>query len=332
MIVALGWMEMRAAAVFGIRRGMALAGVGCALLFGTQAVVRLQAQEPGVASQEGGLERARVLVQRNDYIGAEKELKVYVQADRQSADAAFLLGYVLMRLNKPKDSLAEFTRGAALRTPSAEDFKHVAEDYVLLNSYGDADQWMLRSVAMNPKDAESWYALGRIRYTEQKFQDAVECFQKSLALLPRSVKAEDNLGLAYQGLNRTDDAIKAFQQALTWQENAERKSEQPMLNLGIVYVEQGKLEEALPLLTKAAEIAPKDAKIREQLGMLYMQQNQLPEAQQQFEQAVTLAPESGAYHFLLGRVYHREGQDTKAKAEFEQAAKLNGSHATPNSY
>jgi tetratricopeptide (TPR) repeat protein len=290
----------------------------------------MEAQQ--AASHDNRLDAARRMIGANDFKGAEPVLREYVKSDQKSSEAAFLLGYVLLRLNKPKESLVEYTRGAALKTPSAEDLKHVAQDYVLLNDYEDADTWMVSSVKMDGKNADSWYALGRIRFTEQKFQDAADFFEKSLALSPRTVKTEDNLGLAYQNLNRMDDAIKAFQRALEWQKDSAHPSEQPMLNLGIVYIEAGKLDDALPLLLKAVEIAPKDPRIREQLGVLYMGKNQLGDAQREFEAAVALAPENAAYHFLLGRVYHREGQDAKAHAEFDRAASLNGTHATPNSY
>ena len=110
--------------------------------------------------------------------------------------------------------LKEYTRAAQVQSPSAEDLKNVALNYVLLDDYVDADKWMSRSVQMNEKDPDAWYGLGRIRYTRQRFQDAVDSFQKTLALEPKSVKAENNLGLAYEGLNRTEDAIKAYRRAL----------------------------------------------------------------------------------------------------------------------
>jgi tetratricopeptide (TPR) repeat protein len=309
----------------------------CCLLSGAlidlqgQAVSTAQA-DSAAASKDSALSAARQSIEHGDFKTAEPILREYIRGNERSAEAEFLLGFVLFRLDRPKESLAEYTRAASLNSPSAEDLKNIAEDYVLLDDYSDADKWMLRSVQMNAKDAESWYALGRIRYTEQRFQDAVACFEKALGLAPKSVKAADNLGLAYEGLNRTEDAMDAFRRALDWQKDAEHPSEQPMLNLASVFVEQGKLDDALPLLMRAEAIAPKNSKIREQLGQLYLKKERLNDAQREFEAAVADAPESAAYHFLLGRVYHRQGQDEKAKAEFERAAALNGTHSTPQTY
>ena len=136
--------------------------------------------------------------------------------------------------------------------------------------------------------------------------------------------------MAYEALNRTPEAMAAFERALEFQKNSSAPSEQPMLNLATVYVDQGELEKAEVLLVKAAEIAPKDAKIHEQLGQVYLQKGRLSEAQGQLESALALAPESAAYHFLLGRVYQREGLAEKSKEEFERARVLNGTHSTPS--
>jgi tetratricopeptide (TPR) repeat protein len=271
-------------------------------------------------------------IDQGDFKGAELTLRQFVGNDPRSADAAYLLALVFLRLNEPKESLAEYTRAAALRTPTAEDLKHVADDYVLLNDYDDADKWMLRAVQMNDKDPEAWYALGRIRYTEQRNADAVACFQRSLKLAPHSVKAGDNLGLAYEGLNRTADAIRSFREALVWQKDSPHPSEQPMLNLATTLVELGQIDEAITLLTQAVAIAPQEPKIREQLGQAYLQKGQLPEAQRELEIAVKLSPDSAAYHFLLGRAYKRRGLDAESKAEFARASALNGTHSSPDTH
>ncbi len=318
-------MRWGACCVLGVAGWMGLAASG----FG---------QVPAVAAAPAvSLERARALMAGGDFGAAEALLREETQREAGSAEAAYLYGLVLLRVNKPKESLAEYTRAASLRVPTAEELRHVAEDYVLLNDYSDADRWMLRAVQMNGKDADSWYGLGRIRYTEQRFQDAVDCFQKVLELSPRMVKAADNLGLAYVGLNRRDEAIAAFQRALEWQKEGSgstsgRLSEQPMLNLAIVYLEMERLDDALPLLRQAAGIAPKDPRIREQLGQALVQKGELAEAREEFQAAVTLDPEKASYHFLLGRVDHRLGLEVESKAEMARAAALNGTHSTPDGH
>jgi Flp pilus assembly protein TadD len=285
---------------------------------------------PQVETTEGTLQAVQKLMGAGQFEQAASALRVHLQSEQNSATAHSMLAYCLLRMDDPKDSLTEYTRAAAIQRPTSADLQNVAKDYALLNDLNDADHWMTLSVQMNQKDPEAWYGLGRIRYSQQRFQDAVDCFHRALVLAPQSVKAENNLALSYEGLNRTEDAITAYRNAIKWQQNDRRPSEQPLLNLGIVLLHQGKLPEAELLLTQAAAIAPRDPNIREQLGHLYLQLNQLGKAQEQFEQAVALNPKNPALHFLLGRVYRAEGEDQKAKAEFERSTTLSGYHSTPD--
>ncbi len=275
------------------------------------------------------LSDARSMMTAGNFKGAEDALRTYLLMDSRSGDARYLLAYALLRQNKPKDSLEEYTRAAAVQTPTAEELREVGQDYVLLDDTTDAEKWILRSLEMSPADPEGWYSLGRLRYTEQRFGDALECFNRAIALAPGSVKVENNLGLAYEGLNRTDDAVIAYRQAIAWQDAGppQRASEQPLLNLAIVLLHQGKLGEAQSLLLRAVLIAPQDPRVHEQLGQLYARENNYAEAAKYLETATRLDPKRSNLHFLLGQAYRHLGRQAEAKTEFDTAAQLVNSSA-----
>ena len=290
---------------------------------------RVYAQIPDMPAPQAevagtNLEGIQKRIDAGEFNQAAADLRSLLKSDQSSAKAHSMLAYCMLRMGDAKGSLAEYTRSASLARPDSKDLQNVAKDYALLHDLTDADHWMVLAVKMDPKDAEAWYGLGRIRYTQQRFQDSADCFERALVLDPQSVKAENNLGLSYEGLNRTEDATVAYRNAIKWQKDSLHPSEQPLLNLGIVLLHQGKLPEAEQLLTQAASIAPRDANIREQLGHLYLQTNELPKAQFQFEQAIVLNPKNPALHFLLGRVYRAEGEDEKAKIEFARSELLSG--------
>ncbi len=244
-------------------------------------------------------------------------------------DAHFLLAYALLRRDLPKESLAEYTAAARLRRPTPTDLRNVALDYVLLGDFADAEHWVLRALETNAADAESWYVLGRVRYSTGKYAAAVEAFEHALSIDPKSLKAENNLGLAFEGLNRTDEAIDAYRKAIALGEESAKPSEQPMINLAIVLEHRSDFSGAQTLLRDAVALAPQDARAREHLGHIDLELNHLPEAQEQLESAVALLPNDARLHFLLGQVYRRQGSGEKAKAEFARSAALNGARSTP---
>lgn len=290
------------------------------------------ADQPISGGREGvaaPIEMARRHIAAGQFREAEAGLQEYLLTHEASADGHALFGYTLMRLNRPKESLQEFTRAAQLRVPTAAELRNVGEDYALLSDYSDADHWTSRALLLDERDPETWYSLGRIRYSLQHFQEAAQCFEETLSLLPQSVKAANNLGLAYEGLNRTDDAVREYRRAINWQAGTAHPSEQPLLNLAIILIHQDKLGEAQSLLTQAVAIAPEDPRIHDQLGHLYLNEGALSEAQAQFEQAVSLAPKTGAYHFLLGQVYRRQGMPGEARKQFDLAAASDDNSSSP---
>lgn len=288
-------------------------------------------QGPALLSNAGSLDAARKLVGEGKFVAAKQELLAYLRGESSSADAHYLLAYTLLRLDAPRDALLEYRTAAALRTPTSNELLQVADAYVLLKYLKDADLWATKAVEMNPSDANGWYKLGRIRYSQLRFSDAASCFEKAVALNPLSAKAENNLGLAYEGLYRPEEAMKAYRKAIAIQEthsdsDGEKTKEQPMLNLAILLMYRNENAEAEQLLSKAVDAAPRDSKIREQLGLLYITEGRLPMARTQLEAGVELDPGKANLHYLLGQVLHREGLKEDAETQFSEASKLLETH------
>jgi tetratricopeptide (TPR) repeat protein len=294
---------------------------GTSWLYAQQPVL----SDPHPASIDAGpLSEVQALLDKGQFHEAEGALRVYLRNNDLSATAHEMLAYTLLREDRPADSLKEYTRAASIERPSASTLERVGQDYVLLGDWADADKWTLRAVQMNPSDADAWYSLGRIRYSEQRFNDALSCFQQVLKLSPKSVKAENNLGLTYEATNQVDAAVAAYRQAIEWQNQGphDQLSEQPLLNLGIVLLHRGNLAEAQPLLVQAVALAPKDPRIHEQLGHLYMQKTDYGAAERELQTACELDPKNSSLHYLLGQAYRHLGKAEEAKAEFALSARL----------
>jgi tetratricopeptide (TPR) repeat protein len=278
------------------------------------------------------LAEARSLLQAGSLAKSEIILHHYLSDNPTSADAHFLIGYVLFREQRPKESLAEFTDGAKYRHPGAEELMTVASNYVLLGDFVDADKWFSEVTRETPEDANAWYLLGRTKYNESDYRRAIASFERALALRPRYIAAENNLGLAWRDLNEMDKAKTAFQVAIDWQGDS-LTDPQPFLNLGTLLADASDFNQSLPYLTKALSLSPDNPRVHEELSHVYEATNDLPKAQSELEQAIALAPKASALHFKLARVYRREGLEDQAKRELELCEKLNGTQSsvdTPN--
>lgn len=295
----------------------------------TLLALAVSGQQPGqIAAPNSGLDQARQLLQSGNLENAERVARLYVSGHPNSPDGHYVLGRILFLEKKATESLAEFTAGAKYRTPTVDDLKVVASDYVVLGDYTDADKWFTKAVEWVPNDAQGWYYLGRTKYNENRFEEAVNAFKRCLELDPKNVKAEDNLGLSYAGLGRNDDASVAYHTAIDWQKDAPTREFGPYLDLGTLLVETNKSEEAIPYLQEALQLDGNDPKVHNQLGKAYLHANQLAKAQAELERAVALAPDSAPEHFMLGQIYRKEGHEDKAKEELARFTQLNGAHST----
>jgi tetratricopeptide (TPR) repeat protein len=329
-----------------VARGIATALLVLMLCAGSRA----QVPEELPRAEQTSLLEARSFLNRGSVADAEHLARAFLKDHPDSADAHFLLGYILFReiqsgaerdavvlaneyqpslatKNQFQDaaaraSLAEFTEGAKHHSPGAFDLKIVALDYVLLGDYSDADKWLTRSLQREPGDSQAWYYLGRIKYNENRFAEAIGAFEECLKRNGKTVPIEENLGLAYAGLGRVDDAIAAFKTAMTLQENAPAKDPGPYIDLGDLLLDQNRIEEATAYLRQAVEIAPGNSKTHELLGKGYARLNQFALAQSELETAIRLAPQITSLHCMLGPIYRKQGLGREAHAEFAACASL----------
>ena len=198
----------------------------------------------------------------------------------------------------------------------------------MLDDYADADKWLTRSLARNPRDSDGWYALGRTKYTENRFEESIHAFEQCLKLDPKNVKAEDNLGLSYYGLGRRGRCARRVQNGhrVGVAGGAERSGTVHRSWDALPRAESPEGRAAIPSGSDAD--CAGDAKGHEKLGKTFSQLDELPKAQSELERAVALAPEVASLHYMLGQIYRKQGLMDKAKAEFQRTEELNGTHSS----
>ena len=292
--------------------------------------------EPTVPSHTGPANPEVLLVEAQSFVDAgnlseaENTVRRYLADHANSADGHYLFGYILFRQANAKASLEEYRQGALYRTPAALDLEVMGCDYFLLEDYAAADQWLTKSVELDPRDAQARYYLGRTKYNEKRFDEAVHAFTECLTLDARNVKAADNLGLAYEGLGKTEEALAAYRNAVALDTATPSRSLGPYLNLGTLLAENARASEALPYLEHAAQIAPGDARAHRELGKAYLALNRLDDAKRELEKTVAIEPESAPAHFLLAQADRKRGLAEDARVETERYTALTGAHSAPD--
>jgi tetratricopeptide (TPR) repeat protein len=282
---------------------------------------------PPEARSDALFMQARCLANIGEFAAAEPVIHAYLEQEKGSYQALYLLGFVLERENRPRDSLEIFTRAAAISAPRPEDLRLVALDYILLDDYTDAVRWLARAVEGDASNVEAWYDLGRAHMHVGNFEEAERDFGRVLAVHPAEVRALNNLGLCYDAQNRSDEALSAYRRAIEAQRNSPHQSEQPLLNAGALLNTKGLYEEAAGHLQKAVALAPSSSRCHEELSRAYSGIHHDDLARQQMERAVSLDPKSPDLHYQLGQIYRKAGLAERAQAELKISSDLYGTRS-----
>jgi len=81
-------------------------------------------------------------------------------------------------------------------------------------------------------------------------------------------------------------------------------------NLGLLYFEQGKYNEAEKAYKTGLKLKPKFAPGHDALGILYLGQKKYEEAENEFKKAFQLDPNLPANHNNLGLLYFFSGENS----------------------
>ena len=166
-------------------------------------------------------------------------------------------------------------------------------------------------------------ALGLAYLVDRRSDLAIASLQRAIEFDPKFSDAYNNLGSAYVQRAEYDQAIKAFRQALS--NPAYLTPEQARLNLGNVYVVQGRLADATLEFKRAVDVTPDFAEAHNRLGYVYLMQGRLELAIAELTLAVKQAPELATAYQSLGFAHLSAGEKDRARQAFQKVVELSSS-------
>jgi protein O-GlcNAc transferase len=195
----------------------------------------------------------------------------------------YLLGTALIRDNQIVEGQALIEQ-LLRQGESAETQLLIGTTQLMGGQYAEAEKTLARAVSLNPElpDVFAYYAMALMKAGDA--EAAAKAFHRELARDPGSYLAN--------------------------------------LNLGCLLRDQGKLDEAMPLLRRAREMRPRAAEAQIELGKTYLAANRWPEAAAELESAARENPESIEVHRALADVYERMKRPADRDAQRTMAQRL----------
>jgi tetratricopeptide (TPR) repeat protein len=171
-----------------------------------------------------------------------------------------------------------------LNAESAEADMLAGEAQDELNDHDGAIEQFRAAVKADPKAPDVHFGLAYLLWTQMQYPEAASEFRAELANDPNHLQAKLYLGDSEIRLKHPETAQSLLEDVL--QRDASR--ELAHLDLGILYADSGRNDEALKELKEAERLAPEDVNVHWRLGRLYRSMNKREEAKAEFDRASSI--------------------------------------------
>jgi len=164
--------------------------------------------------------------------------------------------------------------------------------------------------------------MGFVRLHLSYWKNSITLFQHTLRFTSDNHLAHSNLGLAFLQNGDLDQAIDHFYRALEIPPGFALVHS----NLGIALRRKGIPDEALQHSIKAVQINPSLAKAHNNLGISLFQKGRVDEALQEFRTALEIKPNYPACYYNLGVVLEHQDRKEEAVESFRQVLRWDPEH------
>ncbi len=227
-------------------------------------------------------------------------------------------GFALFQQGKSEEAVVALEKALEVDPKHWKSHNNMALASIDIGELELAEAHYRESLTIEPQPA-IYNDLGFVLERQGLSYEAVEMYRKSLELDPESETAQFNLAASLARSGEFAEAETYFRKVL-----ANDPSSKAYSGLGIVLLQQGRVDEAIASLRKAIEVDPGNAVPYDQLGSILVQQGKLEEAASTYRSLIRNQP-SAAAHQELAQVLTLLGRTEEALKELEMAKAFEGS-------
>ncbi len=247
-----------------------------------------------------------------DYPGAVEAFERAILLNPINPRTQFNLGHCHLRHGNPAAAVAPLTESLRLDPSQPRAHGDLAAAYAGLGKFQQASDHAAEQVRLTPDDAGARTRWGEILSNLGLFEKALAQFQAAASADPANALAVLRAGQTLKLLGRWTEAIASLQLAAKSEQEAEA-----LLALGEIYVERGEVDEALPVLRRAADLNPAKAEVWYDLGRCKLRRGAWSEAGALLRRALELDADFAPARYQLARVYQELGESRKADEQYQ---------------
>ncbi|MCR4829079.1 MAG: tetratricopeptide repeat protein [Bacteroidales bacterium] len=298
------------------------------------------------------LREAHHLCMQEKYDEALHLLKKIERRDPDYCDMLYALGAVYSVKEEPKRAIAYYLRSAADGYDLGTIYANVADEYVKLERYSDAQRYYLRALKEGGEEERllfglammfdnsdrldegihffrdyvqehaysyvAWYCLAEMQRLVGLVEKAVDSFLFCLTIKPDYEQASLSLSESYCELNEYSKAVQTLHDACSHTTDLAGM----YLRIACIFMTQNNYETALTYLYKGVKMNTRMPELWQWIALAHMGLGQNIEALEAARKALAIEPESAPMLDTTAHIYLNMGLNDEAEKCFLMATEL----------
>jgi tetratricopeptide (TPR) repeat protein len=233
-------------------------------------------------------------IQTNHLGDAVTQAEEMLKLNPDNVDARRMLGRIYMKMISTQDN-------------------RINEDYLK-----KAIEQLQKVTEKDPKDSESWVALGRLYRVSNNSVDAEKAYNKALEAEADNEEALTGLAMLYSDLGDNKRAIEKLKLA-----TEKNPNERTLIALGTAYETMRDYKDAADTFKQALEMAPDNARLQAGLANNLMLSDRVEEALSIFQKLSDEDPTNVQPKLRIAEIYRVKRDYVKAAEALKKAKALN---------
>ncbi len=194
---------------------------------------------------------------------------------------------------------------------------NVGNIYRESGQYQESIEAQQQAIELDAGLALPWFGLGNVYAALGRSQEAIEAYRRAIELDPADAWFYHNLALVYEGLSQYELAVRCYQQAIE-RHRLDQEQAVSWHNLGNIYHQWGRYQEALAALRQAIKLDPTSPLPWNSLGGVYKELGKPEQTVHAYRRAIAIDPTYAPPYNNLGFFFEQQGEYDQAMALYKQ--------------
>jgi tetratricopeptide (TPR) repeat protein len=220
------------------------------------------------------------------------------------------------------DDMIRYAKKVKEINPSEKTSYYIGKAYYEQENYGEALKYLDFAEKEDPANAEVPYMIARSYADMMNYKQSVSFFEKAIRLDTTKYGWMYELSLIYYAMNDSKNSLKYIIMA---GDKGYKKDNDYMENLATAYINAGKPDEAINILTDLLKKKPSDINILNTLAETFYEKKKYQEAIDYWDQILSFDKSNASALYMIGMSYQKKGEKEKGMQLCDKAIEMDPS-------